>query len=484
MNPDHPDLTTYALGELPPGQEREMRAWIASNPEAQAELAGIEQISDSLHHGAPVPVEKLTVQQRQAVLTPPKGPRIHTPMMPRQPLVRRQPGFAPFFAGVMKIAAVLAVGGAAFLLGRHSGGPAHTDIARTGMDAQGALTPSARPMVPLKSTPVKTAPVVAEVVPAAPVAPAPAPKPAAAPVVTTPAATPVVAKVAAASEAPKPAAAATPAPVPAPSPAVAATAGSASADARGYTAVSREPVARITIRPHETRPAPVKIKGDALASPPAKVPPPPPPAANEKTRSPDLAIQSWKTEVATCPWNPAHRLMRVVLQLPADQPASTSPANAYGVQVSFDKLAVRGYRLLSQTHVAPQAGSSTAAHVAWYEIVPNGGTADTNREAGRIVATITVPGARFNSQTVGPFDSSKLLALDRGSKWENAREDFLFETSIVGFGLLLRGEENLGTLNHELVLKLARQAQGDKELDGERAKFIRLVQEAKRMTGI
>lgn len=176
--------------------------------------------------------------------------------------------------------------------------------------------------------------------------------------------------------------------------------------------------------------------------------------------------------------------MRVLVQLPADQPASTSPSNIYPLQITFDTLTVRSYRLLSESHVAPEAGNNAAAHVMWYEVVPNGAAPEQSRETGRSVATVTVPNARFISQTVGPFDSSKLRALDRGQSWENARDDFVFETAIVGFGMLLRGEENLGSLNHELVLKLAEKAQGNAAKNDERTKFIKLVQEARRVTGI
>lgn len=471
QNPDQPDLTAYALGELPHEQEREMRAWIAANPDAQAELARIEQIGDALHHGAPIPTAKLTPQQRQNVLTPPKGPRIMAPMMPRQPVVRRQSRVMPFLASITRIAAVLAVAAGAFLLGRHVGGPASTTVATTAApETTSPVKPTAH-VVPLKSTPVKNvvAPEVARTpAPTPPVVVAkvtPENKPFVA--VTQPESKPV-AKMIAAAETPKSVSVSTP----------------VIADTKGYTAVTRDPIARVTIRPHDTRPAPVKIKGDALASPVSQSAAAPQPASTDKGRAPELYIQSWKSEVATCPWNPAHKLMRVLLQLPADQPASLSSANTYPVQVTFDKLAVRSYRLLSESHAAPHPGMNAAAHVMWYEIIPNGAATEATRETGRSIASITVPGARFNSQTVGPFDSSKLQVLDRGVKWENAREDFLFETSIVGFGLLLRGEENLGTLNHELVLKIAREAQGDKEADGERAKFIRLVQEARRVTGI
>ena len=467
QNPDNADLTAYALGELPPDHERDMRDWIASDVDAQTELARIEQITDALHRGAPMATAKLTPQQRQNVLTPPKGPRIMTPMMPRRPVVmRRQSRMVPFLAGITKIAAVLAVAAGAFLLGKHVGGPVSSNVAKAEPEATKQPQPVA-PVMPLKSTPVE------KIIPA-PVAQAPAPAPAMiAKIEAAPEIKPVVAPTPQPEE--KPAAKIAEATKPAPAPVV--------GDQKGYIAVSREPIAHVTIRPHETRPVPVKIKGQALASPisPAAAMQP---AANDKGRAPDLYIQSWKAEVASCPWNAGHKLMRVLVQLPADQPASASPANTYPLQVSFDNLTVRSYRLLSESHVPPHPGTNSAAHVMWYEVIPNGAVTDASRETGRPVATITVPSARFNSQTVGPFDSSKLQVLDRGVKWENAREDFLFETSIVGFGLLLRGEENLGTLNHELVLKIAEKAQGDKAADGERAKFIKLVQEAKRVTGI
>ena len=94
-----------------------------------------------------------------------------------------------------------------------------------------------------------------------------------------------------------------------------------------------------------------------------------------------------------------------------------------------------------------------------------------------------LPNARFTSQAVGPFDSSRLQVIDRGYSLQNAREDFVFETSVVGFGLLLRGEDQLGSLNHGLVLNLAKQAKGA-DAGGERARFIRLVQDAQRATGL
>ena len=67
-SPDSPDLTAYALGELTPEQEQEMRAWLATEPDALAELAGIEKMAEALHQGSPIPTDYLTPRQRHTCL--------------------------------------------------------------------------------------------------------------------------------------------------------------------------------------------------------------------------------------------------------------------------------------------------------------------------------------------------------------------------------------------------------------------------------
>lgn len=476
--PDPQDLTTYAMGELSPDQEREMRLWLASNPAAQAELARIEQVSDALHHGAHIPADRLTPRQRQNVLTPSLAPRVLSPMMPRKVAAQPRPQFATFFTRVAKIAAVFAVAAGAFLLGKQAGGPVSKELASNDQP-QPLIQPKAEPALekassskPASKSVEKVAvdvtqPSIPEVKiagtqPASVTIEAPAKPPVVTPVIKQPA--PALAK----AEAPKQTASVAASPM--------------VADGTGFTTVSRNASSRVLLRPHQTRPVPLKPNREMLASPIQAAPGAPQPAA-QKERAPDLQINSWKAEIATCPWNPAHKLLRVLVQLPADQPAAASPANAYPLQVGFDNLTVRSYRLLSESHVPPQPGSNSAAHVMWYEVITNGTVTDANRETGRPVATITLPNARFTSQPVGPFDGSRLQAMDRGIKWENAREDYLFESAIVGFGLLLRGEQNLGSLDLDLVLKLAGQAKGDDAGNSERSKFIRLVQEAKKITG-
>jgi hypothetical protein len=71
--------------------------------------------------------------------------------------------------------------------------------------------------------------------------------------------------------------------------------------------------------------------------------------------------------------------------------------------------------------------------------------------------------------------------VDRGTGWANARDDFLFESAIMGFGLLLKGEKDSGVLDHALVLDLALRAGAE---DGERAKFAKLVKDAQKAAGL
>lgn len=487
QDPNHPDLTAYALGELSPDQELEAREWIASSPETYAELARIEQVTDALHQGAPVPTAKLYPDQRQAVLNPTKSPRFVTPMMPRSPAVRRQSKIAPFLAGMAKLAAAAAIALGAFMLGKHFGGPVSTELATSDQPVAAPVREMHAQKEPLRSTPVPKleTPVVAvptatdEPAKAQPAVPSKPPVIVVAQAPTSPAETPVQAASRAGTQA-----IAVPAKQPVPPPQVAKTpTTSVSVNDDGFTSTHRNAVSRVTLRPHETRPAPVRLKGQTLASPLISQPPQAQPTGADRGRAPDLFIHSWKAEVASCPWNGDHKLLRVHIQLPADQPAAVSPDHAYPLQVNFDGISVRSYRLLSKSQHAPLEGSNSALNVLWYEIVPNANAAEPSRDSGRIFATITLPNARFTTQAVGPFDSSKLQALDRGLAWENARDDFLFETAIVGFGLLLRGEDHLGSLNHDLVLRIAERAKGT-DPGGERARFIRLVRDAKQITGI
>jgi len=464
MNPqDNPHFTAYALGELSAEEAREFHATLAATPAVAHELEQIEAVTDALRHGAPIPQPRLTHEQRHAVLHPANMPRRMQPMLPRKPVQRPQT-FWPVVGVLLRSAALITLTGAAFLAGWSVRPETHEQVADTRpnpseeKNEKNQSTVVSAPVVAIKAEPV----VMSEPVKVAD----------AKPVKTEP-----VKVVQAAPAKPEPTVVVVKAPAAKPVEAASPNMGFIMPQGRGvFASTAKQANDQFKLRPSLIKPAAPKAKGEMFASPQrGKGIPEAKPA-----RDPELYIHSWKAEMADCPWNPAHRLLRVVIQLPADQAAVMQPDAVFPVQISFDSARVRQFRMLSERHLAATELRNAGTHVLWYEFQPNGG-AEGVRD--RQIASVTLPNAHFTSQTVGPFDSSKLQVIDRGFSLQNAREDFVFEASVVGFGLLMRGAEQTGVLSHELVLNLAKQAKGA-DTTGERARFVRLVQEAQRVAGL
>jgi len=470
MNPqDNPHFTAYALGELSADEACVLHEMLSTTPSSAHELEQIEAVTDALRHGAPLPQSRLTHEQRHAVLHPANLPRRMQPMMPRKPAPRPGNAFWPVMGSMLKAAAVITRTGAAFVAG-WSFSPAMQDAAQA-VAAPSAKSQPALEVVPqLQSVP---APVVAVVVKPAPERKVEAPVTPEKTVIEAPKApVPLTTEVAVVK-----------APVAPPAPAMAAAPkfGFTMPAGRGvFVSTTKQPNDQFSLHPAQIRPALPKSQGQAFASPlPANTKSNAKPEA-KPARVSELYIHSWQAEVAACPWNAAHRLLRVVIQVPADQPAVSAADASFPLQVNFDPVCVKQFRLLCERHLAAAELRSAGTHVLWYEFQPNGGS---DNAGGRQIASVALPNARFTTQTVGPFDSSKLQIIDRGYSLKNAREDFVFESSVVGFGLLLRGAEQTGVLNHALVLDLAKQAKGA-DSSGERARFIRLVQDAQRVAGL
>ena len=459
---DNPHFTAYALGELSAEEARSLHEVLATTPAAAHELEQIEAVTDALRHGAPSPLSRLTHEQRHAVLHPANLPRRIQPMLPRKPQQRQPQVFWPVMGTLIKLAAVITLTSAAFLAGwsyapelrsavQVAAKPPRTDS----QAAPEKATPA--PTVSTTTAPAPKTPAVEKSV--AEVKPSPAP----APVVPTV----VVTKVATLKEVPPAIVAAAP------------SQGFTIPAGRGtFVSTTKQAVDQFSLQPAQVKPLLPNTKGQVLAAPQTNRDK----SEAKAERATSLYIHSWKAEVAACPWNTANRLLRIVIQLPADQSAVLVSDTSFPLQVNFDQANVKQYRMLCERHLAAAELRSAGTHVLWYEFQPNGST-ELPRDSGRQIATVMLPNTHFTSQTVGPFDSSKLQIIDRGYSLQNAREDFVFESSVVGFGLLLRGAEHLGGLNHDLVLNLARQSQGA-DASGERARFIRLVQDAQHAAGL
>ncbi len=461
--PDNPHFTAYALGELTAEEAAAVHESLAEFPAAAHELEQIEAVTDALRHGAPLPHARLTHEQRHAVLHPANLPRVIQPLLPRQPVARPRASFWPVMSGVLKAAAVIALMAGAYFAG-WSFAPAVTPVADVEPATESDPQPVADPAL-VEAKDVKSQPVVAEraaeKVEAVSESQKPAPVLAARMEPAKP--EPVVVKVV------------TP-PVIAPSNAVPDMGFTMSGVKSEFVSTTKQAADQYRLRPALLKPTPPKsAKEGVFASPQVSGG-----KADAKQAQPvkDLYMHSWQAEVAPSPWNPGHRLLRIVVQLPADQPAVISGNGEFPLNVTFDAANVKSFRMLCERHQAARELRSAGTHVIWYEFLPNGPT-DAGRE--RQIASVTLPNVKFTSQSVGPFDSSKLRVIDRGYKLANARDDFLFEASVVGFGLLMRGAEQTGALDHQMVLTLAEKSAGK---DAERARFVRLVRDARRIAGL
>jgi anti-sigma factor RsiW len=477
MNPqDNPHFTAYALGELSAEEARALHEVLATTPAAAHELEQIEAVTDALRHGAPIPLTRLTHEQRHAVLHPANLPRRVQPMLPRKPAQRSRQVFWPVVGSMVKIAAVITLSGAAFIAGWWIGPEVKSAAQMAAVTPKSELPDEARAKP--QPAPVKAAPatlVVAQ--PTTPAAlkqvsdkvvteakPAPAIAPAPLPVVKDEM---VVVNAASAKGTPA-----------APVTTTHSLGFSLAVGQSTFVSTTKQATDQFSLHPGQIKPLPPKAKGQAFASPQTTPVKPEP----KTERSGALFIHSWKAEVAACPWNAANRLLRIVIQLPADQAAVLAADTSFPLQVTFDQANVKQYRMLCERHLVAAELRSAGTHVLWYEFQPNG-SSETLRDSSRQIATVMLPNMHFTSQAVGPFDSSKLQIIDRGYSLQNAREDFVFETSVVGFGLLLRGADHLGALNHDLVLNLAKQSKGA-DPHGERARFIHLVQDARQAAGL
>jgi hypothetical protein len=486
---DTSELTAYSLGELQAHQATDIHRLLTECPAATSELEQIEAVTDALRQFAPMPQDRLNPEQRHAVLRPVNMPRRITPMQPRQP-VKKGSSFWPVMRTVMKAAAVVTVTGAAYWMGRQTdlGGAAATlatndkepvQVVSPDVDAQEKTDvkvvetprPAVEPLL-VKTTP-PPAPAVVEAKVTLPV-PAPAPLPAKIPVVV----------LAPEEEKPAPKLPAPPAPevivAPAPKAApVAVVAVTRPNDQLGFVSTGKDETDQISLRPANFRPLPAKVNAKEMLASPAPVQPSRNAAESKPRTASEVYIHAWRSEVVSCPWNPATRLLRVTLQVPPNQPATES-ASTFPLQVSFDRRYVREFRRLCERHIAAAEMNTSGIQTVWYEFQP---VSDEAVRTGRPVATVTLEKSRFTTPNVGPFDSSKLAVLDRGTAWASAREDFLFESAVVGFGMLLRGGHNSPALNHEVVLSLAEKGKGA-DASGERAKFIREVNDARRAAGL
>ena len=231
------------------------------------------------------------------------------------------------------------------------------------------------------------------------------------------------------------------------------------------------------LEPREIRPmTKVANLGQQLASPLRKGKPQ---LAAAPVRSAEqVYIHAWRAQSHACPWNPQRRLLRISIQLPPKQ-AAADTGDSFPLEVEFDSRVVRHYRRLA-TRFEPAASLETAGQQSlWYEVEP---VAQESLSNGRAMAQVRLVKGRFTTPAAGPFDESKLQVLDRGQGWEAAPADYLFESAVVGLGLLLQGGQD-ARLNHDLLKTLTQRGIGS-DASGQRQRFLRELEAIRRAAGL
>lgn len=482
-HPDAPDLTAYALGELDATETRRVCQWLATSQEARDELDRVQATLSILQEAPSIPRRSLHPRQRETVLAMAAAPRggdvipFATPAQPVRKAGRTMFGYAA--------AASLAVG--AFVLGQKTSPTAPAIINPPELTTQLDPVPSAPSTGPVVAQlPAATEPDAGEAGPVTPLDFAPVVQSSPAPVTLSALATPAEIAVEGAVTVSQARASAVVAVVgsSATTPSPTRNTGLGSPSLSAFTVAHRDQQVSVTVQPKLLRPAPLPIPdefaGVKLASPlPLNHK-----AGAEVLRKPDpqppLSIHSWKSEIASCPWDASRRLLRFVAQVPVEQSGIRVNEVPYQLNIKFDPFQVQGYRLVAEKHMAPSAGGRLATRFAWYEIIPTRNFAPT---ADRPITIGTVELAQPRGTTTASQAVPVLRIQDRGQEWTDSREDFIFETAMIGFSLLLQGTENVGTLNHRLVLDIAEKTKG-KDPNGERAKFIQGVRQAQRIVGL
>lgn len=184
-------------------------------------------------------------------------------------------------------------------------------------------------------------------------------------------------------------------------------------------------------------------------------------------------------ELAACPWEPKHKLVRIGLRgrgAPEDLKLS--------VEVEFNPAKAESWR-----RVDDATASSAYGVTVLYEIVPAepAASAQGSERLKYQKSGLSAAAARGELLTVTlrhrPPGAGKDLRVERAladayRPWSYASPDLRFAATAAGFGLLLRGSAHAGSLDYDELLRWGREAAGP-DPGGERAKLLALVDKAR-----
>jgi hypothetical protein len=220
-------------------------------------------------------------------------------------------------------------------------------------------------------------------------------------------------------------------------------------------------------------------------------------------------------ELAGCPWDASHRLLRVGLRtaeaVPATQPGTVPAAADRGVaglkvQIEFNPAMAGAYRLIgyetgagaghfrdgsAEPHPAGWVAAGRSATIL-YEVIPAGMAGPSAplpplkyqkltpaAEGTRELATVSI---RYRDAGTASMRLRELALSDDGRAFAAASDDFRTAAAAAAFGLALRNSAYKGAATYDLVIDTVTPARGTEASAGQ-ARLLELAKKAKAIAG-
>jgi Ca-activated chloride channel homolog len=193
---------------------------------------------------------------------------------------------------------------------------------------------------------------------------------------------------------------------------------------------------------------------------------------------------SINVDVVTCPWEPAHRLVRIGLK----GREATAITEDSKVEVEFNPRRAVSYRLIGYDRETPETQNLNRGNVrpnwvaagysmtAFYEAVP------LRQQRATIEAQIADQPAepllsaklQFRALSGNASQTIERTVTESGSAFADAPQDLKFAAAVAEFAMILRDSEYKGSGTLQQVLEWALDSKGA-DANGYRADFIELV---------
>ena len=199
---------------------------------------------------------------------------------------------------------------------------------------------------------------------------------------------------------------------------------------------------------------------------------------------------SLNLDVAICPWEPTHRLVRIGLKGNQDIAVRADGR----IEVEFNPRRVASYRLIGYDRQETEPQNSSEGNVGSHSVA--GYTLTTLYEVVLLKRARTAPDTLMPSSAIEasePLLTAKLqltrpgsdatlgliqhAVTDTGFDFAAAPSDLKFAAAVAEFGMILRDSEYKGNGSLQQVIEWAQQARGS-DVNGYRADFIELVRKA------